>query len=337
MAATLTKQDELPARSGLKPVSIGRDLRGIAELVEVCFAGRLDSQGRAAVREMKTLAQFFPLLWILCALETLLPGVGVGAGVGYVWRDEGRLIGNASLYRAGAHPVLGPGWLIANVAVAPDYRRRGVARTMMHATLDRARRFGGQWAALQVETNNLGAVYLYDSLGFQRYEQLTQWEAVSLRTGHRPQPVTNQWIIRRREPGEFKEAMDFVLNRARRGAMAWTLPLSRSDFSDFPLGARSTGRDRWVLIDPAAPNRFQAVLWVEAATWSRTKMTLFVDPEYQNTEAVCALLSYVLYSPSIRSRVVRLEVETISEAVSSMLRGSGFRLLRTLYQMRLAI
>ena len=117
---------------GLQPTHLVRDLYQIAELVELCFGTRLDANGRAAVREMKMLARLGPLFWLLALLDRVF---AFGLGQGYVWREGGRVVGNVSLYRGGAHPELGPGWLIANVAVHPDHRRQSIARRLMNAAM----------------------------------------------------------------------------------------------------------------------------------------------------------------------------------------------------------
>src|SRR5512138_2452722 len=122
MTAALSQPQATERRGdGLQPTNFTRDLHQIADLVELCFEPHLDVGGRSAISEMRALSYIWPLIWLLALLDRWLPGLGSG----YVWRHEGKVIGNISLYRAGKHPDLGPGFLIANVAVHPDWRRRG--------------------------------------------------------------------------------------------------------------------------------------------------------------------------------------------------------------------
>jgi hypothetical protein len=70
-----------------------------------------------------------------------------------------------------------PRWryLIANVAVHPDYRRRGIGRQLTMKALEHIhQRRAGAW--LQVRDDNPPAQNLYLSLGFQERARRTTWE-----------------------------------------------------------------------------------------------------------------------------------------------------------------
>lgn len=57
--------------------------------------------------------------------------------------------------------------LIANLAVHPEYRRQGLAATLLAGILERAKRSGVASAVLDVRESNWGAIRLYQSLGFR--------------------------------------------------------------------------------------------------------------------------------------------------------------------------
>jgi len=57
---------------------------------------------------------------------------------------------------------------IASLAVAPDYRRRGVAVALMQHLLDALKPAGARRAALTVRPQNRAALALYRSLGFRK-------------------------------------------------------------------------------------------------------------------------------------------------------------------------
>jgi hypothetical protein len=61
-------------------------------------------------------------------------------------------------------------WVVGTVAVRPAYRRRGIARKLVHASLDLIRQHGGKKAILSVIDGNLPAYTLYESLGFEHYD-----------------------------------------------------------------------------------------------------------------------------------------------------------------------
>jgi ribosomal-protein-alanine N-acetyltransferase len=56
---------------------------------------------------------------------------------------------------------------LGNVAVAGDARRRGVARMLVRAALDRARERGAAECYLEVRHSNLAARSLYETHGFE--------------------------------------------------------------------------------------------------------------------------------------------------------------------------
>ena len=56
---------------------------------------------------------------------------------------------------------------ILNLAVAPDRRRRGIARRLLAEGLAQARELGAALAWLEVRTSNLAAQALYESFGFR--------------------------------------------------------------------------------------------------------------------------------------------------------------------------
>jgi ribosomal-protein-alanine N-acetyltransferase len=62
--------------------------------------------------------------------------------------------------------LLKPEIHLLNVAVRPEYRRKGLARSLMRAILDIGRRAGVRTVFLEVRADNEEALALYLSLGF---------------------------------------------------------------------------------------------------------------------------------------------------------------------------
>lgn len=60
--------------------------------------------------------------------------------------------------------------IVEDVAVRPDFRRRGVARALMRAALEFAQTAGANGVALTANPKREAAQYLYQSLGFERRE-----------------------------------------------------------------------------------------------------------------------------------------------------------------------
>lgn len=83
---------------------------------------------------------------------------------GWIARDSGpepRVLGYLCLWE------VAPEIHITNLAVHPDWRRRGIARSLLTAILADARRRGLTVAFLEVRPTNTEARSLYEGLGFQ--------------------------------------------------------------------------------------------------------------------------------------------------------------------------
>jgi ribosomal protein S18 acetylase RimI-like enzyme len=157
MAVTAWVRSE-PTGAGLHPFDPGHHMRGVAELVSSVFADEMDARGRSMMREMQFVGRFSPILGSVLSMGFFEDFVS-----GYVWVEEGKVVGNATLQCA---DQMGSRWRISNVAVASDYRGLGIARRLMLASLREIAERGGSWAILQVRTDNPTAYGLYQSLGF---------------------------------------------------------------------------------------------------------------------------------------------------------------------------
>ena len=58
-------------------------------------------------------------------------------------------------------------YLIANIAVAGPYRRRGLAKALISKALELADKRGATHAALEVRESNQAAIRLYEAMGFR--------------------------------------------------------------------------------------------------------------------------------------------------------------------------
>ncbi len=149
-----------------------RDLLQVADLIELCFNETLDLDGFSYLRQLRALARNNQwLAW----LYNLAEQAGNVPLMGYVWEDDGRVVGNVSLLPIQPQGVRG--YLIANVAVHPDYRNRGIGRALTAQAIEHARQRRVCSAWLQVRAENIPAVHIYSSLGFQERARRTTWTA----------------------------------------------------------------------------------------------------------------------------------------------------------------
>lgn len=153
----------------LRPFDVRRDLGQVADLVEVCFNETMDPDGQRYLRQMRTAAHNPGFLhWANSVVEhTSMPLSG------YVWEEDGKLVGNLSLipFSVSGRRI----YLIANVAVHPKYRRRGIARALTAAALDHAQKRRARSVWLHVREENEAAGNLYRSMGFQERARRTTW------------------------------------------------------------------------------------------------------------------------------------------------------------------
>lgn len=205
--------------SGLRPVNPRQDLGQLADLIEVAFAGNLDLVGRRMVREMRTVGQWGWLGWMFGHL--LLPPAA--RPMGYVWVEDGRLVGNASLLPVRNYPDR---WVMANVAVHPDFRRRGIGRQLVQASEQLAWDGGARTLVLQVEPGNRAASELYARLDFTHWGTRSSWRRLggdSLREPADPNRI-------RRSQGHDWRAHLALARAVSPGGVIWPFPLSERMF-----------------------------------------------------------------------------------------------------------
>lgn len=327
MAASVLKS---AAQNGLQPVDLSRHLGGIAALIELCFRAELDAAGRGLIREMQWLSRAGPALRLLqLAFMGQQPW-----SLGYVWVEDGRVVGSVSTQRAAPRSSV---WLVANVAVHPDHRRRGIALALMRATLDLIRGEGGSEAILQVDDDNLGAVTLYRALGFSRVATRTNW----VRPSHVAPPafVATGHDIRLRQPHEWAEQYALAA-LVRPEGLVWGRPLRPRDFRIGPIKRLDqilSGRteEHWVLSEPAG-GRLIGSLTLHFNGTDGDRLSLLVHPAYAG-QLERPLLVRGLRRLGRRPWPTRAECSADDEAAAQVFAELGFQPRRVLRWMRLGI
>jgi ribosomal protein S18 acetylase RimI-like enzyme len=217
----------LSTMSHIRKVNVRKDLPAIADLIEICFSDTLDEDGRLYLNHLRWAARDFNYLsWLQGAAERIASPL-----YGFVWEESGRIVGNLSLiplYRQGQLY-----YLIANVAVHPNYRRRGIARQLTLAAVDHLVERGVDTAWLQVRDDNPVAFNLYQSLGFIERARRTNW----LTNGSAPRPdlTPPQEISVRSRRSQDWNLQSAWLQQAYPPEVAWNLPLNLSKLSPDPL------------------------------------------------------------------------------------------------------
>jgi ribosomal protein S18 acetylase RimI-like enzyme len=157
-----------PPSGRLRPLDVRRDLEQVASLMESSFADTLDPDGQRYLRQMRAASRESHPFWSSLAPE----GPGMPPR-GYVWEESGRIVGNLTMipFFAARRKI----YLIANVAVHPDCRRRGIGRRLTQQALQHARDRKADAAWLQVRQENEAAIRLYQNLGFVERARRATW------------------------------------------------------------------------------------------------------------------------------------------------------------------
>lgn len=317
-------------RDGLQPFDIRRDLLPLANLIELAFQSELDLTANPIVTEMRELARSGPLLWIFNASFRLLAPFLAG----YVWMVDGQLVGNVSLTRESTQPAI---WSISNVAVHPDFRRRGIARQLMQAALQEARQKGAHWVILEVQTDNAPARQLYLGLGFQTYDTVAE---LSLPIDKQAEPwLTPTLRLRERRPQDW-QSICHLLRVATPEAVQEIRPIPCSHYR--PTIRRSL--ERWLdallylrqTKDWLLEENGQAVALLQATgqyTKAAHRLQISVHPNRRGTIEEELLASGLHWLNRFPEREVVSTVSASHPEALQAFQKRGFRALRILDQM----
>jgi ribosomal protein S18 acetylase RimI-like enzyme len=319
-----------PATGHLRPFDVRRDLGPVADLVERCFADTLDAEGERYLQQMRSAANNPTFMrWAAAAAEWASIPLS-----GYVWEEAGKLVGNISLI---PFNVLGQRfYLIANVAVHPNYRRQGIARSLTIQSIKHSRQRGAPATWLHVREGNVAAIDLYRSLGFVERARRTTWHS---QPGAPPAVLAPQINIVSRSSQHWKNQQVW-LRAAYPPEVTWHLQINFKSLRPGLVGAllrmvNSSPIRQWSAVRQGEllgvltwqSNRgFADNLWLAAPTQPR-------DPALSN-EAISALLAYARQHLSPRKL---LTLDYPAHQASEVIQPAGFREHQTLIWMSLSL
>jgi ribosomal protein S18 acetylase RimI-like enzyme len=303
----------------IRPLNVLRDLPSVADLIELCFSTTLDPEGRSYIDQMRRNGHDSSFLsWAPRVIETVSLPLS-----GFVWEDNGRVVGNVSLI-----PFIKRGqkiYLVANVATHPEYRRRGIARELTMAAMQRAREKYAQAIWLHVRDDNPGAIQLYRELGFVERTRRTSWQASSgttplgnvhanIRIAPRP---TRDWTTQRE-----------WLARAYPETLDWYQPQGWGMFKPGLVNGiyRLIADINTIQWSAYRNGLLQGVLACQR-TGSRTDRLWAAMPAKSDLDAVTALL---LYGRRLLAQSHSLTMEYPAGFMDEAIRAAGFNAQRTL-------
>lgn len=310
-----------PPFTGMRPLNLARDAREVSRLLMDVFSPTLDAEGR---RALQNLSETPTLAWRVTQLTSQVDP-------GFVYVVNGVIVGNVSIIPT----RLAGRFVIANVAVHPDFRRQGIGRQLTAAALDHLRQCQAHVALLQVDRENDTARRLYQTLGFVTLGDMTSWYA-SPRTLCEIADDSRLAIrpLRGREarlafqidiaslPPDLNWPDATRPDTYKRGLWQWL---------DSFLNGRQT--ETWVV--PDEQDRPMALASI-VSEWGRSHMLALRVPVEWQTLLTRPLLAKVLRRLTyLRQRQVSIEHRADDAEMNVLLPLAGFRPKRSLTTMRI--
>jgi ribosomal protein S18 acetylase RimI-like enzyme len=306
----------------LRPLNIVRDLPAVADLVEKCFADTMDADGRNYIQQMRRAGQdnFF-LRWASSAVETVSMPLS-----GYIWEENGAIIGNVSLipYRHARKK----NYLIANVAVRPEYRNRGIGRALTLAAMQHAKQRRANETWLHVRDDNPGAIELYRSLGFVDVTRRTTWQAHPDRNAS----AGELGIIITRRTARDWPAQETWLRRLYPDLLTWYEPIPWNSLrpgigSALYRFLSDCDVRHWVA---RTDNLASAVVSWQAMAGGSNRLWVAIPPE-GNEDVLTALLLHARHTLFWREKI---SLDFPAGQYNASIEAAGFHPYRTLLWMR---
>lgn len=158
----------------VRPLDPRRDGPAVADLLELAFKDEIGGDG-GGHRMIHMLRHY-----------SLLDALAGDRMAGFVWVEDGRIVGNVSMQR---NPARRDTWVLGNVATHPAYRNRGIGTALIQAAITFARAQRGRFVALQVVEGNRPALRVYERAGFRALGAVTHYRRPSVRL--QPLPLSD--------------------------------------------------------------------------------------------------------------------------------------------------
>ncbi len=159
----------------LRPFAMPKDIDSMLEVWTVAAKypdhpewNMQDEEQESVLDMLRTAKKLWPIFRVLFLISPSMKDMMLG----YVWEEDGKRIGTANIGRRGKSDT----WMVSNVAVLPDHRRKGIARKLVEACLQLGQERGAKKIILDVIDGNLPAQQLYEKLGFVNYTGSTTLE-----------------------------------------------------------------------------------------------------------------------------------------------------------------
>ena len=309
----------------IRPLNVLRDLPAVADLIELCFSSTMDNEGQRYLSDMRRASHDDSFLsWASHMSETASMPL-----MGYVWEQEGRIVGNSSLipFRDHGKRV----YLIANVATHPEYRRRGIGRALTERSMKQAHDKNAVAVWLHVRDDNPGAIKLYEGLGFEEIARRTNWYATPDRFALSPRTdievvtrpsrlwtLQQEWL-RRIYPEALTWYHSWNFNALRPGLLNWIYLL----FIDFNIR-------QWVAL--RNDEMLATLTWMPQG--GRPESLYAAAKPGADGLASEALTQLLIHARQNLANHSSISLDYPAGEMTDAFRAAGFRIRRTLLWMR---
>ncbi len=324
MVAGIGSATALTTDPHVRQIDPWRDGRAVANLLESAFHEEIiDDTGQRLIQALRNYGMFDALSF--------------GLGAGFVWVENGQVVGNASVQK---NFMRRDTWVIGNVATAPEQRNRGIGRAVVEACIRYAMNRGARFVALQADATNAPALHLYQKIGFEREGEVSHYMRPSVRAQPAGNTPPNPAI--RNARWQDRPAVWALAMRNMPDALTYAEP---HDTSAYRLGLRwsfmnalNGNPEQWLVMGPA---RAQVL-----AGAARTRVNLdgnnhFVELLLSDDTAVSdgqALLRRALARfDEYAAKPIYATQSHPHEAAHAALLNERFHLARTLVHMRLSL
>lgn len=310
----------------IREMDFRRDMDGIASLADIAFSDELKEEGRKMREEMMYTKKLYPLLWItrhvLAPFSTRFKFIFHG----YVWEEEGRIVGSVNVNKSGNDLTR---WFISGVAVAPEFRRRGIARALMQNAIEFARKNGAQVITLDVRHNNPAAFRLYESLGFLYCDTSFEMRRDEI------EETADLPVFQKRTSGDWRAVYE-LSKECIPVSVQTVLPLREKDFKPSSLESILLGfvdifmRQRRYHYKAMRGGRVVATLSLNAKKRNSPHLfTLMAESEKQSELTEAALRKVFFILGGYPRHNVLTFVNECNEGIQDVLRGHNFKRIQT--------
>lgn len=324
MVAGLGNATALTADPHVRQIDPWRDGRAVANLLESAFRDEIiDDSGQRLIHALRNYGMFDALSF--------------GFGAGFVWVEEGQVVGNASVQK---NFMRRDTWVIGNVATAQSHRNRGIGRAVVDACIHYAINRGARFVALQADVTNAPALHLYEKVGFEQQGKVSHY----MRPSVRAQPVsgtanerairTTRWSDRlavwalamRNTPDALTYAEPYDAGMYRLG-LRWSL-----------VNALNGNPEQWLVMEPAHGQALAGAARTRVnLEGSNHAVELLLSDEASVSDGQALLRRALARFDEYAAKPIYALQSHPHEAAHAALFAERFHLTRTLVHMRLAL